>query len=220
MQVDIRVPVGLPIPEVADFIARCEDAGFDAKGKALNISILPTLLISALGVMKDVNKAVSIDFKIPGDLVYILGETYEEGGGVAPRVDAQKNNKVYRALAKVIAKDLVASAISVGRGGFGVALAKSAMAGNLGVAVDLTKLPGAVLADGAALFSESQGRIIVSIAPENRESFEQAMLGNSFALIGKVAKNNLEIIGRSRKPVVNLATAAALSAYRAPLKDY
>src|SRR3972149_11594609 len=32
MQVDIRVPVGLPIPEGADFIARCEDAGFDGVG--------------------------------------------------------------------------------------------------------------------------------------------------------------------------------------------
>ena len=32
MQVDIRVPVGRPIPEVADVIARCEDAGFDGVG--------------------------------------------------------------------------------------------------------------------------------------------------------------------------------------------
>lgn len=32
MQVDIRVPVGLPLPELADFIARCEDAGFDGVG--------------------------------------------------------------------------------------------------------------------------------------------------------------------------------------------
>jgi 5,10-methylenetetrahydromethanopterin reductase len=32
VQVDIRVPVGLPVPQVADFIARCEDAGFDGVG--------------------------------------------------------------------------------------------------------------------------------------------------------------------------------------------
>ena len=32
MQVDIRVPVGLPVSQVADFIARCEDAGFDGVG--------------------------------------------------------------------------------------------------------------------------------------------------------------------------------------------
>jgi 5,10-methylenetetrahydromethanopterin reductase len=32
VQIDIRVPVGLPIPRVADFIARCEEAGFDGVG--------------------------------------------------------------------------------------------------------------------------------------------------------------------------------------------
>ncbi len=32
MQVDIRIPVGLPVPQVADFVARCEEAGFDGIG--------------------------------------------------------------------------------------------------------------------------------------------------------------------------------------------
>jgi len=32
VQIDLRVPVGVPIPRMADFIARCEDAGFDGVG--------------------------------------------------------------------------------------------------------------------------------------------------------------------------------------------
>ena len=32
IEVDIRVPVGLPIPEVADFVRRCEEAGLNGVG--------------------------------------------------------------------------------------------------------------------------------------------------------------------------------------------
>ena len=45
------------------------------------ISIPPTVLISALGKIDDVRKAVTMDAKRPGDLVYILGETLDELGG-------------------------------------------------------------------------------------------------------------------------------------------
>jgi phosphoribosylformylglycinamidine (FGAM) synthase-like enzyme len=53
----------------------------DAMIGGIKISIPPTVLISALGKMNDVRKAVTMDAKKPGDLVYILGETLEELGG-------------------------------------------------------------------------------------------------------------------------------------------
>ena len=55
--------------------------GFDESGNPLKISVLPTLLISTIWVMKDARKAVSIDPKFEGDLVYVLGFTHNELGG-------------------------------------------------------------------------------------------------------------------------------------------
>ncbi|HUH66591.1 MAG TPA: AIR synthase-related protein, partial [Syntrophales bacterium] len=47
----------------------------------VKISIPPTLLFSTMGRIEDVRKAVTLDAKHPGDLVYVLGETYDELGG-------------------------------------------------------------------------------------------------------------------------------------------
>ncbi|MGH9857592.1 MAG: AIR synthase-related protein, partial [Acidobacteriota bacterium] len=170
--------------------------GFDEKGKPITISILPTLLISSVGVIDDITKVVSLYAKIPGDLVYILGETQDELAGSeyfkaihaegtsVPSVNAQKNQKLYQAVYKAIQNNLLASSISITRGGLGIGLAKKAIGGQLGLAVSLQKLPGDVSRDDFALYSESQGRILVTVAKENKTAFEKMLQGNSFALIG------------------------------------
>src|SRR3989338_4565615 len=118
--------------------------GFDAKGNPVFISIPPTLLVSSIGVIKDVRKAHSIDFKFDGDLIYLLGDTHDELGGseymrylseqdketytgTVPEVQGEKNKKMYRTFAKLTDSGLLASAISVGRGGLALALLKSSM---------------------------------------------------------------------------------------------
>ncbi len=90
--------------------------GFDAKGKPVKISALPTLLISAIGIIPDVTKAVTEDFKNDGDLIYLL------------RCSTPQLRKYYQA----VQKNLIFSAISIGQAGVAAALAKSAMAGMLG----------------------------------------------------------------------------------------
>jgi len=67
------------------------------------ISIPPTLLITALGIVDDVTKAVTMDAKRPGDLIYVVGESFDECGGSeyfallgavgrgVPRVDADRS---------------------------------------------------------------------------------------------------------------------------------
>ena len=49
--------------------------GYDEKGNPVAISIPPTLFISAIGVMPDINKTVSPEFKDAGDIIYLFGET-------------------------------------------------------------------------------------------------------------------------------------------------
>jgi len=108
--------------------------GFDAKGKPVHIAALPTLLISAIGVIPDVGKAMTIDFKRVGDLVYLIGETNDELGaseyskqGSIPVVDTKKNVKAYDAVSKAIRNGLIASAIGIGRGGLAIALRRRAV---------------------------------------------------------------------------------------------
>ena len=212
--------------------------GFDNKGKPLVISIPPTLLISAIGVMKDAKKAVSIDLKFADDLIYVIGDTYEELGGseyfaylsdklkkeyvgnIVPAVDGEKNKKLYKAFSKCSDSGIVSSAISIGGGGLAVALAKSSIAGKLGVEITLEKMKN-VSSDDFALFSESQGRILVSVDPKNKEKFEEILKGNPFTLIGKVSTDEkIRISGRNKKEIVNINVDEALKSYKSTFKNF
>ena len=56
-------------------------SGYDAENNRVKVSVPPTLLISSIGIHADVAKAVSLDAKIAGDLVYVIGGTEEELAG-------------------------------------------------------------------------------------------------------------------------------------------
>lgn len=207
--------------------------GFDEKGNPIKISIPPTLLISSIAVIDDLVKIISIDIKFPGDLIYVLGETFVEMGGSeyyalkkcisndVPQVEALKNKKLYKDFYRCANKGLITSAISVHRGGLGVALAKMSLAGMLGIDVDLKKIKGAVLRDDFALFSESQGKMIVTVAPKNRTEFEKSMKNSSFSLVGKVTNTPLiSIKGKTGKNIIKIRLSDALKAYQSTFKNY
>ncbi|MBI3485679.1 phosphoribosylformylglycinamidine synthase [Candidatus Daviesbacteria bacterium] len=207
--------------------------GFDERGESVKISVPPTLLISSIGIIDDIKKAVSLDLKFPGDLIYILGETFDElagselyfmlnqSGGNIPKVNAKVNLKLYQSLQKAIEQELVASAQSVNRGGLIIALAKTALAGKLGLEIDLKKLPGVVKKDDIALFSESQGRIVVSVSPENSKKFEKIMNGNNFNLIGEVrGDNQFKVMGISGKAIIETDLEILEKAYKKTFNDY
>jgi len=212
--------------------------GFDEEGKPVKISIPPTLLITAVGVMDEAQKAVTLDAKAEGDLVYVLGETYDELGGSeyyamqgeetrgrkfvgnrSPGVGCAKNKERYGSFSEAVDKGLVASAQSVERGGLGVALAKTAMGGRLGMDVDLEKIPGHVSREDYALFSESQGRIVVTINPEKREEFEKTIKGG-YKEIGVVKGDSLVVRGFEGNEIVNTSVGQLSESYKAPFEDF
>jgi phosphoribosylformylglycinamidine synthase len=206
--------------------------GFDDEGNPVKISVPPTLLVSAISVVPDIKKTVSLEAKAAGDLIYILGETNNELGGSeyyrqrgyvgcnVPKVDAVKNRKIYKALYSCIQKNLIASAISVGRGGLAAAICKTLAGGGFGGEILLANLPGDAQLDIQKLFSESQGRILVTIDPKNRKAFEQIMKENSFALSGKVGGKNIKVTGSNNKTIANLPVNDVLTAYKSTFKDY
>ena len=207
--------------------------GYDENGKPVNISIPPTLLISSIGVIKNINKVVSLDLKKANDLIYILGETKDELGGSeyfslyksignnVPKVDAKKNKKLYDLFFKAIQKNLIASSVSIGRGGIAVALARTSIGGKLGLQVNLKNVPGNVTRDDYNLYSESQGRILVSIDPKNKNEFEKNFKNIPYSLVGSVTKNQVfEVIGLENKKIINLKVDELEKAYKSTFKDY
>ncbi len=201
--------------------------GFDESGQPLKISIPPTLLISTVGVIPDVTKTVTLDAKAAGDSIYLLGETFPEFGGselisagTVPHVDAAKNLRLYRAFYKAVQKKLLASAISVGRGGLAAALSKMCIAGNLGASVTVKNLPGQVPDHQTALFSESQGRILVSINPKLKKQFEALMKNIAVTEIGIIKGSSLTVAGTDGKKIMDIPVKTLEQVYKKPLQNY
>jgi phosphoribosylformylglycinamidine synthase len=140
-----------------------------------------------------------MDSKIPGDLVYVLGPTGNHLGGSeyyahlgyvglnVPHVRSDRFVKIYKALQAAISDGIVASAHGIYRGGLGIHLAMVAMGGNLGMDIRLSRVPvEGIDRDDTILFSESAGRLIVTIDPAKRGDFESRFKDLTCSFIGQV----------------------------------
>lgn len=162
-------------------------------------SIPGTLLISALGIVPDVRCCVTSDLKAPGDLLYVLGETRAELGGshaylvqgiargVPPGLPPAGPATV-RALAQAIQAGLVQACHDCAEGGLAVAAAEMAIAGGTGLRLALEGIPHTPDAAWAytLLFSESNGRFIVEVRPEDAQVFEALLAGVPYGRAGLV----------------------------------
>ena len=197
---------------------------YDAEGET--ICIPHTLLISALGVMGDVNRVVSMDCKEAGDLIYAVGATYNELGGShyydvhgfignsVPRVNAGRGKKLMDALSAAMERGLVRACHDCSEGGLGVAAAEMAFAGGLGMTIRLDRVPlgEPVGRDDFILFSESNTRFLVEVAPQDRARFEEAMSGAAIGAIGETRDDD-------RFEVYGIGGAGVLSASIGELKE-
>ncbi len=204
-----------------------------SSGRIEKISGLPTFQFTATTLVKDIRKCVTMDVKMPGDFVYIIGETRDELGASeyylmmdwvgcnVPIVDSKKVLPLYQAINKAIQNGLLASCHAIGRGGLGVHLALSAIGGNLGMDIDLGSVPvEKTLSNTGLLYSESAGRFIVTIDPTKKKAFEEIMNGLNYACIGKVANSNImHVSGIDGKTILNETLADLQNAWKEPFGD-
>ena len=182
------------------------------------IRIPPTLLISAMSIVDNIDKCVTMDLKQAGNLLLIVGRTNNELGGShyykenghtganVPRLDLTLAPQIASRIASAIADGLVASCHDCSEGGLAVALAEMAFAGGLGVEAGLRGLPKSkdCSRTDAQLFSESNSRYIVEVSPENFDAFAKRMLNLPFGQIGTVtAAPSLIIKDEDGRSVVN-----------------
>jgi len=169
--------------------------------------------------------------KRPRDLVYVLGKTFRELGGSewyalhgaigngVPKVNAAEAKALYEALHRAMMAGLVASCHDCSDGGLGVALAETAFAGGLGLAVDLKAVPAEGIGrNDDLLFSESQSRFVVTVRLDAREAFEAALAGCAIARIGEVIPDGvLRIDGLGGKRIIDEDLAALKAAWQKTL---
>jgi len=172
------------------------------------ISIPSTLLISAISIVDDINKCVTMDAKKAGNFLFIVGETKNELGGShyykikdelganVPKVDLQIAPKIAQKISEAIDRGLIVSCHDCSEGGLAVALAEMAFAGGLGIEADLRGLPRSkdCWRTDSQLFSESNSRYIIEVEPEDYDAFAKLMLNLPFGQIGKITEEKTLII--------------------------
>jgi phosphoribosylformylglycinamidine synthase len=195
------------------------------------ISIPPTVLFSVMGKIDDVRKAVTMDAKGTGHLVYVLGRTLNELGGseyyamkghignTIPTVDASRAVDLYRSLNAATEEGLISSCHDCSDGGLGVALAETAFAGELGMEIDLGRVPATDVArNDLLLFSETQSRFVVTVSPDKREAFERVFKGREYGLLGEVTSSGIfRVIGLGGEEIIRANIRDLKAAWKGPL---
>jgi len=132
----------------------------DARIGDRKLSVRPTLLVTLMGIIEDVRKAITTDFKGEGDRVYLLGITAEGLGGTyleqvlgkrlgsLPHFDPKEARRLYIRLHEVIEKGLVVSCHDISDGGLAVAVCESALGGRLGATITLRPEMGGITKPG------------------------------------------------------------------------
>jgi len=170
--------------------------------------VFPTPVIGMLGIVKDKNKIMTLDFKNAGDLIYLIGECRDDinsseylyswhkvKGSPAPYFELSEEYEVQFAVKELIEKGLVESAHDCSDGGLFTTLSESAMEGNLGFDID----SDSNIRKDAFLFGEGQSRIVVTVKPENEDAFAELMLNSNaeFSFLGVVDGNEMIVDGES-----------------------
>ncbi len=228
---DVTTAMGTPLISGKDSMFN-DFKGFDENGEPIKISVPPTLMVSSVGVIENVEKCITLDPKVAGDLVYVIGETknelggseyfhmYDEIGAEVPKVNVENSLILYRDYYKAIQQNLIASSISVGLGGFGVAFMKMAIAGKMGLDINLQTIANQkVIRDDYLIFSESQTRFVVTVDPNKKEQFEEMLPKANF--VGTVLEEpKVTLKGLSGETVVDLSVDELGEAYRGTFNNY
>lgn len=168
--------------------------------------VYPTPTIGMLGLVEDVSKRMTLNFKNEGDAIYLLGTSrndinsseylvryHKVKQSPAPYFNLEEEYHLQQVLQEVIQQQLVVSAHDVSDGGLFVSLAESAFPNSLGFDIKTNK----GIRKDAYLFGESQSRVVVSVSPSEQKAFEQFLQQNNlpFENIGTVTKENFVVDG-------------------------
>jgi phosphoribosylformylglycinamidine synthase len=173
------------------------------------------------------HRTVTSSFKRAGNVVYLLGETLPELGGSLlytllgyegghPPGLRREPLVRYRLLHGVIRQGWVRACHDLSEGGLAVALAEMCIAGRLGAVIDISnwQLESERLSDDELLFSESNGRLLLEVSPEDVRTVEAHHLGQRLVRLGEVTQSadlHIHFAGRS---LINLPITQLVDAWK------
>jgi phosphoribosylformylglycinamidine synthase II len=188
-------------------------------------AIPPTLLISSIGVMPDVTCAVTMDLKQAGDQLYLVGDFQPVFGGshfllVTSSATTESipdlspvTPRVYQAIHQMISNRLVRACHDLSEGGLAVSAAEMCIGGRLGLCLDLPA--GDPL---RTLYGETNGCLLVEVAPGRSAEFEAAFSGLPLQKVGLVQADPKLTIVFDAKPHLSLSINELLSAWTTSLQ--
>jgi phosphoribosylformylglycinamidine synthase len=222
---DAAIALGTPFISGKDSLRNEYRAGGEL------ISIPPTLLISALSVIADVRRLVSMDLKGEGNRLILAGLTREElggshflhvlgaPGGAPPGLDGELAARVHRAVHRLIGKGLALSCHDLSEGGLAVAAAEMAFAGGVGAELRLESVPReGSIEDLAVLFSESNARYLIEVRPGDVGEVLAILGGVPAAEVGEtVSYGILRVLGIQGRTVLAESLDELKASWKRPL---
>ena len=164
--------------------------------------VFPTPTIGMLGILNDKTNRMTLDFKNEGDLIYLIGESRNDIASSeyiysflkikntpAPYFNLDEEHGVHNAVKNLIRRKLIQSAHDCADGGLFIALVESSLPKGLGF--DISTDPD--FRKDAFLFGEAQGRVVVTVRPEDEDNFLDLMMNEEaeFNFIGQVTGNEM-----------------------------
>lgn len=188
----------------------------DYYGGGVKISIPPTLLYTVVGIVPDVNRCCTSDFKAAGERIYLLGRTLDETAGSeaadelgvrganVPQVDVLAAKTRYRALHAAMQQGLVSACHDCSDGGLAAALAEMALGGRMGAKVDLATMAApADLPLFSRLYAESHSRLVVTVPQAEEDAFLALFKGQDVSLLGSTEASDRLAIACGDTPVLD-----------------
>ncbi len=170
----------------------------------VEIPVFPTPTIGMIGLVNDKSKVMSLDFKQKGDLIFVIGNSYDDinsseylatyhgvKASPAPYFNLEEEFEMQQLVRSLIEDQLINAAHDISDGGMFVTLTEMAMPRELGFDI----VTDSEIREDAFLFGEGQGRVIVTVDENSEDEFIERMAESnvSFTLLGHVTKGKLMI---------------------------
>ncbi|MFT6069255.1 MAG: phosphoribosylformylglycinamidine synthase [Bacteriovoracaceae bacterium] len=218
---DICEAYGSPLVSGKDSMKN-DFRGKNGYGEDIKVSVLPTLLISAIGKL-NINSSKQTSLKKEGDMLYLLGgigkgllgseflEITQIQETTLPGIDLEKNFQLYKKIHKGHKDKVFSSLHDISEGGMAVTLSESCFGGELGMNITLPKDSDPL----EALFNEAPGRFVVSVDPKDKDRFET--LFDEALLLGEVTSESMLRIDFQNRVLINKSTDSLKESWRTPI---
>ena len=182
--------------------------------ESVKTAVPPTPEIVGIGIVDDIRKCVTSDFKYEENPIYLVGNSTDKemGGseyyyimgfdsGIVPRVNTKLLKICMKSILSSIKKEYVVSCHDVSEGGIGVCLSEMAIGGDIGAILDISAINKRLRTD-FKLFSESNTRWILEIKRKCKKDFEKTMEKQNTPFINIGLTNQKKLIIEDKKNIV------------------